>query len=242
MMRNIPKHQYLLVFGMTCILAAVLVYAIPHLACEDDLSPYEVIARTQANMYGLSSYRSETISTEFNGETTITSTSIQEYVAPDRYYWKNDKGDNWLEYLAIGDEEYYRTPYGMEWQTSNIFYREDGSYFQVMVFITDQFTILNGATKVSELPNEVIDNADCLRYQWKLQSTSDSTESLIDIWVGEEEHLLHQMKITTLDSGSGPVNITETNQTVTMINWYDFNENFKIEAPAITANGNVSAL
>ncbi len=160
------KDQYLLIFGIGCILAAIIVYSINHFACEEKESRSNVIAISQASMYGLQSYRSEIVTTIQNSEE-ISTTSTKEYVAPDRYHGKSIKQDEWLEYIFIGNEQYYRASYGTEWRENGIFYKEGGSRSQIFMQISDDFRVLSTLTDVEKLSDEKIDGVSCFHYQEK---------------------------------------------------------------------------
>jgi len=154
------KHQYLLPFGIICILAAIAVYSISYFSCEEKLDPEEIIARCQARMYGLQSYRAETVSTTVTSQGTKVSSNKTTYVAPDRYHCKSIGEDSWLEYIFIGNDQYYRASYGPEWRKGGVFDNR-----QIIVQISDDFKILGSLRNVNKLPNQNIDGAECYHYR-----------------------------------------------------------------------------
>ncbi|MFO8102284.1 MAG: hypothetical protein R6U37_09020 [Dehalococcoidia bacterium] len=160
------KEQYLLIFGIGCILAAIAVYSINYFACEEKESRSNVIAISQASMYGLQSYRSETVTTIQNSEE-ISTTSTKEFVAPDRYHGKSIKQDEWLEYIIIGDDQYFRASYGPQWREKGIFHKEDGTRSQTFMQVSDDFGVLSTLTNVEKLSDEKIDGVTCFHYQEK---------------------------------------------------------------------------
>ncbi len=158
------KDQYLLFFGIGCILAAIAVYATAYFACEEKESPATVIAISRASMYGLQSYRAETVSTIQNSVET-SSTSTKDYVAPYSYHGKSIKGDEWLEYIFIGDKQYYRASYGTQWRDKGIFQKEDGTSSQIFMQISDDFRVLGTLIDVEKLSDEKIDGVGCFHYR-----------------------------------------------------------------------------
>ncbi len=180
------KDQYLLLFGAGCILAAIAVYATAYFACEEKDSPTEVIAITQASMYGLQSYHMETTYTTLNSEGTSTSISTKDYFAPDRYQGKNTRADEWLEYIFADGKQYYRASYGPEWRENGIF---DGR--QVFVQISDDFRILSTLADIEKLSDEKIDEVKCFHYQEKQHPVIDIEAELEKI----ETHLLENPEL-----------------------------------------------
>lgn len=198
------KEQYLLIFGIGCILAAIVVYATTYFTCEEKESPTEVIAISKASMYGLQSYQSDTVATFQSKAGTTTSTGIKEYVAPDRYHGKSIKGDEWLEYIFIGDEQYYRASYGTQWRDRGIFYKDDGTRHQIFMQISDDFRILGTLNDVETLSNEKIDGVNCFHYRQMrypvidIEAEMERFESYLEdnpeLLAGTESMSLQEMK------------------------------------------------
>ncbi len=165
---NMEKHQYLLPFGIICILAAIAVYSIAYFSCEEKLEPQEIIARCQAKMYGLQSYRAEIVSTTVTSEGAKVNSNKTAYVAPDRYHCRSDGEDSWLEYIFIGNDQYYRASYGPEWRKGGVFDNR-----QIMIQISDNFKILGSLRNVDKLPNQNIDGAECYHYRTEQRADID---------------------------------------------------------------------
>ena len=70
------------------------------------------VARAQAALESIQSYRFTLFGTRTEGGQTSESTLLVEFAAPDRYHSKTEGPDFSLETIFIGDQEYFRLPEG----------------------------------------------------------------------------------------------------------------------------------
>jgi hypothetical protein len=223
-------------------------------------STQSVMAKAQAAIASLQSYRI-VLTSDNDGE--ISSVEI-EFIAPDRYHYKQSGAEFNLEFIIIGDERYFKEAPQTSFEITRMF-QSDG-YSSLM---TREYTlmILDYLTDVQKLPDETIDGTVCLHYKGTydyekqmrafFESNSErgippiSEEEMkekieemhaevgtttVELWIGKDDYLIRQMKRDSqrLDNNG------EMQSSTSNFRFYDFNQPFIIEAP-VDSEGNLLA-
>jgi hypothetical protein len=177
-----------------------------------------------------------------------------EFVAPDSYHYLRTGDENNLEFILIGDEQYFKdiTQSPLEIATWSPTYGYS-------LLISKEYTLmmLDYLTDIQELPDETIDGTVCLHYkgtydiekQIRSMYEGDSEMGIppiseeeleerleewreeagtitIELWIGKDDYLIRQWIHDNQRPGDGGVQSSVMN-----ISLYDFNEPFTIEAP-----------
>jgi hypothetical protein len=173
------------------------------------------------------SFRSEGTQTIVQEGDTQSYTFEGEYAAPDRSRGKSTYGDEWNEFIVIGDDAYVRSEDEPDWRLLD---SQSGGYPSqvtsresfVSVPLSDGLEPLKWLTGIDRLTDEDIDGADCLHYRGKVDADAwvdalveemdppptdgDPTEvfdnmrrwtTTCRLWVGKADQLIRQLTITT---------------------------------------------
>ncbi len=227
--------------------AAVIVLAILLITQPWALSPQSVMAKTYAATSNLQSYRMfSSIKSTLEGKTSE-ATFEAEFVAPDRHRVKATTNGDWVEFIIIGDKQYFRdsdpsrtTSVGVS--SSSILSKED------------TLKIIDSLTDLEKLPDEKIEGVDCIHYQGrvnvdrviaeqkaKLDPRQPHYEEMLkglegmrnmkaeaELWIGKDDYLIrqikHDMQVPSEDTG-------KLDTSSSLVKYYDFNEPIVIEPP-----------
>jgi len=222
--------------------AAMIVLAILLITQPWGLSPQSVMAKAYAATTELQSYRMfSSIKSTLEGKTSE-ATFETEFVAPDRHRGKATTNGDWVEFIIIGDKQYIRdsdpsrtTSVGVS--SSSILSKEDA------------LEIIDSLTDLEKLPDEKIENVDCIHYRGtvdvgrvieeqkaKLNPTQPHYEEMlkgledmrnmkteVELWIGKEDYLIRQLRQDMEVPMEGTSRVT--------VKYYDFNEPITIEPP-----------
>jgi hypothetical protein len=227
--------------------ACVFSLLMPVVACTSgaDLRAITITARTSTEqaqswrVHGTASYSAD-------GDTQET-TWDGEFAAPDRWRVKiTTESGMWCEATRIGEQSYVRTSDMPDLGAAA------GGAACVMLPITEALEPLDLLIDLEQLPDEEIDNVQCLHYRGKIdmdafvqreakmgsQLPPELLELMrhgsmeLELWVGKDDYLIRQM--TLLDHmpewEAGTAEERWMRQS-TVIRLYDFNEPISIEPP-----------
>ena len=210
------------------------------------------MARVQAAMTEIQSYRVSLVVSSDADDRTIVGKATAEYSAPDRYHYQQTGDDN-LEFILIGDRQYIKGPY-----LSPLALTAMSQTFSNMLSREATLRNIEMLTAIRELPEERIEGTRCFHYRgvydWEKmirsqkkdgpkaglppiseeeiaeqvqEARSGAGPTTFEVWVGKEDYLIRQMKIVSQDNGSEG----ETASIVRTLKFYDFNQPVTIEAP-----------
>ncbi len=214
--------------------------------------PQSVLAKAQAAIASLQSYRISLEGTVNTDEETSVVRMELEFVAPDRYHWKQTADEDNLEYIFIGDEQYSKNTFpsiGASMMVNSYSSMLNREYTLIM---------LSSLTDVKKFPDETVDGTLCLHYRGTLDYEQGLIESwsarqqrglpplsdeakermleevrsiafstTIELWIGKDDYLVRQEKrIISADDGEVGLDLR----------FYDFNEPIVIEPP-LTESG-----
>jgi len=178
-----------------------------------------------------------------------------DFLAPDRMQWtewKKNDGQKLEEVRIIGNNLYEWNSQTGEWELQYLDQSvhngvvQGFSEFIQPVSIAERLKTLDD---IEELPDEVIDNVDCLHYRgrWDIDILENMGETVpapvIEFWISKDNYLVHQQRITisqdvnTDDLNddykdmSLPKDAIITISATKTITYSDFNEPVEIEAP-----------
>lgn len=174
-----------------------------------------------------------------------------DFLAPDRMQWtqwSQKNGQKLEEVRIIGDKEYDRDIQTGEWELQ--YFDQDGegnvvqglSGFIQPVSIAERLKILDD---IAKLPDEVIDNVNCLHYRgkWDVSDEDYEDDTIVEFWISKDDYLLKQHSLTTsskvmvkdIDKDYKDIPVPE-NATITItytmiLRYSSFNEPVEIVAP-----------
>jgi hypothetical protein len=234
--------------------ACVVALIMPLAACTSGSDLRATTTRAITSTLDAESWREQgTSSYSADGETQET-TWEGEVAAPDRSRVKiTTETGTWCEATRIGEQTYVRAS---DMPESGAAVREVAC---VMLPITEVLEPLDLLIDLEQLPDEKIDNVQCLHYRGRMdmdafvQREEAGTGSQlppelwelmrrgsmeVELWVGKDDYLIRQMK--RLDHmpewEAGTAEASWIRQT-TVIRFYDFNEPISIEPPAEDSGG-----
>ncbi len=173
---------------------------------EDDASPSEnvsdavdtIMADFSAAMANIESYRTESIVGYVASEDDCGSMSpesaesivSEEFVAPDRYHIDWLSGDEWREFIVIGDQQWSRM--AKVWDSSLPPWREAGELHtdeesltsMTTIVITDDADRFDMLESVEQFEDDIINGVLCFH----LRGTKN--EVIVDFWINKDNHLL----------------------------------------------------
>ncbi|MFC2070267.1 zf-HC2 domain-containing protein [Chloroflexota bacterium] len=217
-------------------------------------SPQSIVVKAQSAIAGLQSYRISIVHTD---ETEEKTSEVEiEFIAPDRYHYRNTGTEFNLEFIVIGDEQYFKdtppqTSYGIStWSRAD----------RYSPLLSREYTLrmLDYLTEIKELTDSTVDGTVCLHYwgtydyekqlieSWSSHqerglpplSNAEKEERLeelrsngplteIELWISKDDYLIRQMRnATRILDNNG-----DLQSSVTTIKFYDFNRPFTIEIP-----------
>ena len=128
-------------------------------------NPQGAVARAQAALENIQSYRFTLFGARTEGGQTSQSTLLVEFAAPDRYHSKTERPDFALETILIGDEEYFRLPEGvLEGDIGRSLWSQPGASFSSMISKEYTLDTLGSLKDVRQLGQEPVDGVTCLHY------------------------------------------------------------------------------
>ncbi len=214
---------------------------------EEDASPYEnvsdtvdtIMADCSAAMDSIESYRSESLIGFITLEDDCCSMSSEnaesivseEFVAPDRYHIDWLTGDEWIESIIIGVQQWNRM--AKVWDSSLPPWRKAGESHTigegsisttaiVMIHDEERFEMLEF---VEQLGDDIINGVLCFH----LQGTMN--ETIVDFWINKDNYLLMREQSLTVYPQENDEQIAR----YCIIREYtDFNSPIKIDPPLVT--------
>lgn len=163
--------KWLAILVMTSVLAFLL---LPLAGCSEELSPREVVTKACATTSEVQSYRMESSTiTTVEGETSESILEL-EFASPDRWRMKvTSEGGEWMEFINIGDEQYYRDSDTVQWRPSGVPFREKDRSTSGVASVgsgEEMFPELDLLFDLEKLPDEKIDGIDCLHYRGRIDT------------------------------------------------------------------------
>jgi hypothetical protein len=264
------------------VLTAIVFLIAPVVGCgnendSEENNLREVTTKAITATLGAQSYRVSSVDTHTLDGETWEATYESEFVAPDRYHestsndtYGSDERD-WWELISIGDQGYIRGSDIPQWCQTPCEYEIP---LRVPEGVPEGVTTTDGRTATAErtplrletlleplnrlvdlkqLPDEVIDGADCLHYHSKfdmdshvdmLQKRAKEREDgdiefadmrrwtmNYEVWIEKESYLIRQLKRETHYIASSREEKWATGISITRL--YDFNEPISIELPQL---------
>jgi hypothetical protein len=253
------------------IIGAIGLYVVAVVGCGAKLDLSEVTTKAITATMEVQSYHMSAVDTYTVDGETGESTYESEFVAPDRYHERlssecNGSECNWLEVISIGNQSYIRGSDIPQWCQSPCQYDDPSSGGIVMaegtpIRLEEQLGPLNWLVDLKQLPEEMIDGADCWHYRGKFDMDSyvdmlqerakegedgQIPEQVFDqmrratrnceFWAEKESYLIRQLKseehLMVVDPDTGE---EKPSTRSTIIQLYDFNEPISIELPQLEA-------
>ncbi len=212
-----------------------------------------IMVKAQAATASLQSYRIslEGTTTDPDEETFVVKVEI-EFAAPDRYHVKQTGDEDNLEYIFIGDKQYFKN------SSASIGARVMVHSYSSMLTREYTLSLLDFLIGDREFPDEMVDGTLCLHYRgtldyerqliesWSsrqqrslpplsdeakekmLEEVRSMTGPVINLWIGKDDYLVRQMK-WKISADDGEVSLD--------FRFYDFNQVI-IEAPT-DSSGNL---
>ncbi len=213
---------------------------------EDETSPSNdsdtvdiIMADFSAAMDNIESYRVESIVGYVSSEDDCGSMSpenaesivSEEFVAPDRYHIDWLTGDDWREFVVIGDQQWSRM--AKVWDSSLPPWREAGELHtdeegltsMTTIVVTDDSDRFEMLESVERLEDEVINSVLCFHLRGSMN------ETIVDFWINKNNHLLMReqgVTVYTQENDEQPARYCITKQ------YADFNSPIKIDPPLAT--------
>ena len=229
--------------------AAVIVLTILLVTQPWGLSPQSVMAKAYVATEGLQSYRMSSLFASTSAGGTFQQTSDWEFATPDRWHQKFTLDGRAYEIISIGDQRYIREPAGGRLSI--------GAWSPSVPSKEETLEILASLIDLRRLPDEKIDDTNCLHYRGRVdmdrrveelkarldprdaryeetlkqveEMRSISTE--VELWIGKEDYLIRRWRQET-ESPEAKSNSVR--------NYYDFNKPITIKPP-VTASGELLA-
>ncbi|MBN1643868.1 MAG: zf-HC2 domain-containing protein [Dehalococcoidales bacterium] len=234
--------------------AAVAVVLLAVLQPWNSFTPENMIAKAQAAIANLQSYRFSAQSVNSNGE--YTETQI-EFSAPDRYHFIQTGNGGNQEFILIEDKLYYKDvpPFQLV---------RGAQLSAASLSLSDMLTreatakLLDYLIDVNNLTDDTVDETDCLHYRGTFdhekelremwlpmqemgihppsdeameemlaECRSSGRSTTIELWIGKDDHLIRKMIIDDQTAS----NNGETQSSIKNFRFYDFNQPVIIEAP-----------
>jgi hypothetical protein len=224
------------------------------------LGSQRVMAKVQDAIASLQSYR---ISIVHTGDTEEETYEIEtEFATPDRYHYLNTGYEYNLEFILIGDEQYFK---GVPKSPLEIATWSQTYMYSSLISREYTLMMLDYLTDIRELPDETIDGTVCLHYkgtydieeQLRSMYEGDSEMGIppigekeleemieewreeigttaIELWIGRDDYLIRQV----IHDNQRPGDDGGVESSVTNIRFYDFDKPFTIEAP-VDSQGNL---
>lgn len=239
----------LVLVPVAVILAALLIIQ-PWSSLNDTRNTLD---KVHAAMAGIQSYRISMMGITNEGGQTTKAEVTAEYVAPDRYHYRQTGDDMNFEFIVIGDKQYTKGDYISALGIVSMSRSYSG-------FLNKETTLIyiDMLTDIQELPEETIEGVRCLRYRGvydfekmlrsqqkqragmglpplseeqiaeQVQDARSNTGSMtVELWIGKADYLVRQMRMDSQRPGS---NGELTSSSVTL-KFFDFNQPLSIEAP-----------
>jgi hypothetical protein len=175
-----------------------------------------------------------------------------EFVAPDRYHLTQVIDGETLEFIYIGDEEYYKCNY-RSFETMKF----EADIFSSMITREATLRYLNMLGNIKQLPDETIEGIVCRHYEgrydvekqllsqqedraqrgWTPFSKEDLAEMReemhanydpmkFELWIGKTDYLIRQWRISKAEHSNDGITISYSTY-----KFSDFNQPITIEAP-----------
>jgi outer membrane lipoprotein-sorting protein len=273
-LNNVPGESVVRVIGMAVVIAGIIAYAFKEqimrihisgrwlrpamvalaavvvlviaLVQPWNVSPQSVIAKAYSATEGLLSYRmSSTFTSTSEGET-FEQTSEWEFAAPDRWHHIFTMDGREYEIISVGDSIYINDPADARLTVE--------SWSPTVPSKEETLEVLASLTDLKKLPDELIEDTDCLHYSGKvdmekrigeIKSRLDPNDAgyedalkqveeiqnistIIELWIGKEDYLIRKWQQESRLAGVVKENSTRI--------YYDFNQPITIEPP-LTAEG-----
>jgi len=214
-------------------------------------SPEAVIDRAISAIEEVQTYRVDWTTVSPEGEGTITSNMVIEFVSPDRLHLLPQNELDVSESIMVGRTQYYRGADSAEWQLQQL--SESAVTYNPAVIMVEG---LESLVDLTELSDEEIDGFDCFHYRGRVdmeaiageqiakldpsepgyeaqkmtleqvrQSTTDR-ELWTEFWIGKSDYLLRQ-----LQHGAGDDTKAEHANVRFTSRFFDFNAPIEIEPP-----------
>lgn len=128
--------------------------------------PQSALARAQATLDNIKSYRFSLSGTRTEAGHTSGTTLLVEFASPDRYHSKTETPDFSLETISIGDEGYFKLPEGVfEGDVGRSVWSQPGASLSSMISKEYTLDTLGSLKDVRQLPDESVDEVTCLHYK-----------------------------------------------------------------------------
>jgi hypothetical protein len=237
-----------------CLITACIVsLMMPLAACTGGSELRAITARAITSTLDAESWREQgTASYSTDGETQET-TWDGEFAAPDRWRVKiTTETGKWCEATRIGEQSYVRA---LDMPDSGA---AAGGVACVILPITELLEPLDLLIDLEQLPDEEIDNVQCLHYRGRVdmdafvekekaemgsQLPPELLELMrrgsmeVELWVGKDDYLIRQMKrldhMPEWEAGTAEERWIRQS---TVMRLYDFNEPISIEPPPPASN------
>jgi hypothetical protein len=235
------------------ITACIVCLLMPLVACTSGPDLGATTTRARMSTLAAESWRVQgTSSYSADGETQET-TWEGEFAAPDRWRVKiTTEAGKWCEATRIGEQSYVRASHMPDSGAAA------GGAACVMGSMTEELEPLELLIDLERLPDEEIDNVQCLHYRGRMdmdalvQREEASTGSQlppelwelmrrgsmeVELWVGKDDYLIRQMKrldhMPELEAGTAQEKWMRQS---TVLRFYDFNEPISIEPPPLDSS------
>jgi hypothetical protein len=216
----------------------------------------QVMAKAHTAITDLQSYRASLIHiSDTEGITSEAKVEIEfEFTAPDHYHFRQTGDTDNLEFIIIGDEQYYKDSYVPIVVMESLI-----NTYSSMISRETTLDSLDNLINIQTLPDEPIDGTQCFHYRgdYDIEKQISSIQkanierglpplsdeeleqlrshigtTTIELWIGIDDYLLRQMR----RYNQGLDNNGQVQSSTLTLKYYDFDQPITIEAP-VDSNG-----